>query len=111
VRVNVTERRRTSIPSNVEPEAKAVVAVASRGGEARSQKRRLRGRNVGHDLLGVVQKKENDEKMLDVQKREESGGSKSQTPIERKVMAIGTIEKTAEDLHRARKTGQNWIWM
>jgi hypothetical protein len=107
MRVNITEPRLTYIPSNEEPEAKPVVVVASRGGEARRQKRSLRGRKVGQDFFGGFQKKEKEEKMLDVHKRKGSGGSKSRTPIERKVMAIGTMEKTAEDVHRARKTGQN----
>jgi hypothetical protein len=56
MRVNVTEPRQTSIPSNVEPEAKPVVVVVSRGGEARRQRRRVGGRKAGQDLLGVVQR-------------------------------------------------------
>jgi hypothetical protein len=79
-----------------------MVAVAPRGGEARRQKRRLRGRTVGQDPLGVVQKNE---------KGEGSGSSKSQTAIEMKAVAIETIERTAEEFHSAGKTGQNWIWM
>jgi hypothetical protein len=45
--------------------------------------------------------------MSDIQKREGSGGSKSQTPIERKVVAVEAMEKTPEGLHKARETGQN----
>jgi hypothetical protein len=71
--------------------------------------RRLGVRKVGQYLFGVVQNNENEEKMLDIQKREGFAGSKSQTPIERKVVAIETIERTAEVLHKARKTRQNWI--
>jgi hypothetical protein len=41
IRVNVTEPRQTSIPSNAEPDAKPVVVVAPRGGEAKKQKWQL----------------------------------------------------------------------
>jgi hypothetical protein len=111
IRANVTKPRQTSILSNVEPEAKPVVVVVSRGGEARRQKRRLGGRKVVQDLLGLVKKNENEEQMLDIHKRDVFGGSKSQTPIERRVVAIETIEKTPEELHEARKMAQSWIWM
>jgi hypothetical protein len=86
-----------------------MVAVVSRVGEARRQKRRLGGRNVGQDLFGVVQKNENEEEMSDIQKREGSGGSKSETPIEMTAVAIETIERRAEDVRRDHKRGQNWI--
>jgi hypothetical protein len=110
MRRNITEPRQTSIPLNVEPKAKPVVVVVSRGGEARRQKRQLGGRKAGQDFLGVVQKK-NEEEMPVIQKREGSGSSKSQTRIERKVVAVETMEKTPEGLHRARETGQNSICM
>jgi hypothetical protein len=61
--------------------------------------------------LGIVQKNENEEEMLDVQEREGSGCSKSETAIEMEPVAIETIERTAEDLHRDQKKGQNWISM
>jgi hypothetical protein len=61
--------------------------------------------------LRVVQKNENEEEMLEIQKREGSGGWKSEKPIEMKVVAIETIERTAEDLCLAHKTGESWIWM
>jgi hypothetical protein len=111
MRVNVTEPRQTPIPSNVELEAKPVVVVVARGGEARRQNPRLGGRKVGQHFLGVVQKNENEEEMLRSQKREASGSSKSEAPTEMKAAAIETIERTVEDLHRARKTGQNWAWI
>jgi hypothetical protein len=57
--------------------------------------------------LRVVQKKENEEEMLDIQKREGFGISKSQTRIERNVVAI---ERTVQDLCMAHKKGQDWIW-
>jgi hypothetical protein len=37
--------------------------------------------------LGVIEKKEDEEEVLDIQKREGSGGSNSQTPIEIKAVA------------------------
>jgi hypothetical protein len=49
--------------------------------------------------------------MLDIRKREEFGGLKSERPIEMETVAIETIEKTAEDLRIDHKKGQNWIWM
>jgi hypothetical protein len=57
----------------------------------------LGGRTVGQDLLGVVQKNEKEEEMLDIQKGEGYGSSKSQSAMEMKAMAIETIERTAED--------------
>jgi hypothetical protein len=88
----------------------AVVIMVSRAIEARRQKRRSGGRKVGQDLLGVVRKKGNEEEMLDIQKREQSGGSKSETPIEKKA-AIETMERTAKDLCIVHKKGQDWISM
>jgi hypothetical protein len=61
--------------------------------------------------LGVGQKKENEEEMLDIQKRGGSRVSKSKTSIEIKAMAMETIQRTAEDLRRDHKKGQNWISM
>jgi hypothetical protein len=49
--------------------------------------------------------------MLDIQEREMSGDSKSETPIEMEAVAIERIERTAEGLRRDHKTGRNWIWM
>jgi hypothetical protein len=69
----------------------------------------LGGRKVCHDLFGVVQKNENEEGMSDIQKREGSGGSKSETPKEMTAMAIETIERRVEDVNRDHKRGQNWI--
>jgi hypothetical protein len=111
MRVNITEPRQTTIPSNVEREAKPVVAVVPRDGEARKQKGRLGGRTASRNLLGVVQKNENEEEMLDNQKRERYGGSKSETPIEMEAMAIETIERMAEDVRRDHRMGHNRIWM
>jgi hypothetical protein len=100
MRVNTTERRQASIPSNGEEEAKPVVVVVSRGGEARRQKGRL----------GGVQTKENEEEMLDIQEKEMSGNPKSERPIEMEAVAIERIERTVEGFHRNHKTGRNWIW-
>jgi hypothetical protein len=111
MRVNVTEPRQTSIPSNVEPEGKPAVGVVSYGGESRRQKQRLGGRTAGRDFLGVFQKKENEKEMLDIQKREGSGGSTSETPIDMQAAAIETMDRTAEDLRRNHKKGQNWVSM
>jgi hypothetical protein len=44
-----------------------------------------------------------------LEKREGSGGSKSQAPIEKEGVATARMERTAEDLRMARKKGQNWI--
>jgi hypothetical protein len=52
-----------------------------------------------------------EEGFSDVEKREGSGSSKSQTPIERKGLVMERIERTAADLRMARKKGQDWIWM
>jgi hypothetical protein len=49
--------------------------------------------------------------MLDIQRREESGSSKSETLIEMDSVAIETIERTAEDLrrdHERDRTGSEW---
>jgi hypothetical protein len=108
--VNITKPRQTSIPSNIEPEAKPVVVAMSWGGEARRQKGRLRGRRVGRDLMGVVQRNENEEEILDIQKMEGYDSSKSETLIKMET-AIETIERTVEDLCRDHKKGQNWISM
>jgi hypothetical protein len=50
---------------------------------------------------------EKQEEFSDIEKTAGSGGSKSQTPIERERMAIERIEGTAEDLRMAHKKGQN----
>jgi hypothetical protein len=68
-------------------------------------------RTVGQACLGVVQKNENEEEMLDIQAREGSSGLKSNTPIDLEAVVMKTIERTAENLHRAHNTGWNWIWM
>jgi hypothetical protein len=105
----MTEPKQTLVPSNVEQEAEPVVVVVSRGGEARTQKGRLRGRTAGRDLLTVVQKKENEEYMLDVQKGEKLGSSKSETRIGMEAVAIETIERKAEDLRMDHNKRQNWM--
>jgi hypothetical protein len=61
--------------------------------------------------LGAIQKKENEKAMLDIQKREGSGGSKSETPRDMEAVAIETMQRTAEDLCRGHKKRQNWISM
>jgi hypothetical protein len=63
MRANVTESRQTSIPSNVEREAKPVVVVVPWGREARRQKWRLGRGTAGRDFLGVVQTNEDEEEM------------------------------------------------
>jgi hypothetical protein len=103
--VNIAEPRQTHIQSNAEPERKPVVTVVWGGGEAIRQKRRLGGRTVGRDLLGEVQKNENQDEMLDIQKGEEAAGSKSEPRISMKAVEI---ERTAEDLrmtHKRDRTG------
>jgi hypothetical protein len=59
--------------------------------------------------LGVGQKKENQEKILDIRKKEASVGLKSETPKEMEAVAIETIEITAENLGEDHKKGQKWI--
>jgi hypothetical protein len=49
-----TEPSQPSIPSNLEREAKPVVVLASRSGEARRQKGRLGRGTVGRDWLAGV---------------------------------------------------------
>jgi hypothetical protein len=49
--------------------------------------------------------------MLDIQKMEGSGGSKSEAPIEMEAAAIETMDGTAEDLRRNDKKRQNWVSM
>jgi hypothetical protein len=56
--------------------------------------------------LGRLQKIEKEEELSDIEKRDGSGGSKSQTSIERERVAI---ERTAKDLRVAHKNGQNWV--
>jgi hypothetical protein len=62
--------------------------------------------------LGGLQtdEEEDHEECSDIEKREESGGSKSEIPIERGV-AIERIERAAEDIRMANKKGQNKIPM
>jgi hypothetical protein len=48
----------------------------------------------------VVQKKENDEGILDIQQREGSGGLKSETPIEMELVVIETINRTTGYVRR-----------
>jgi hypothetical protein len=62
-------------------------------------------------LFGGVQNIEKEEECTDTEKREGSGDSKSQTPIDREGMAIERIERTAEDLRMAHNNGQNWMSM
>jgi hypothetical protein len=59
-------------------------------------------------LFGSLQNIEKEEECSDIEKREGSGSSKSQTPIEKEAVAI---ERTADDLRRAQEKGQNWISM
>jgi hypothetical protein len=61
--------------------------------------------------LRPLQKIEKEEECSDIEKREGFGGSKSQTPMAREALVIKRIERTAEDLGRTDKTGQNWISM
>jgi hypothetical protein len=68
--------------------------LTPRGGEGR--------RNFG---------RKNQEETLDIQKRKGLGDLKSETLIEMKVVTIETIERTDDNVHRAQKTGQNWIGM
>jgi hypothetical protein len=82
MRVSFTEPRQTAIPWNIEREAKPAVAVVSRGGESRRQKERLGGRSSGQDLLGGLRKNENEEEMLDIEKRKGLAVRRAR-PIER----------------------------
>jgi hypothetical protein len=66
--------------------------------------------DVWSRFIASSPQKENEEEMFDIQKREESGGLKSETRIEMEGVAIETIERTPKDHSRAHKTGQNWIW-
>jgi hypothetical protein len=67
----------------------------------------LKGKAVGPHLLGGFQKIENEEELSEIEKRDGSGSSKSQTLIERDELAIERIEKAAKDLCMAHKKGQN----
>jgi hypothetical protein len=60
-------------------------------------------------FIGSNSENESEEEMLDVQKRERSGGSKSEATTEMEAVVIETIERTAENLRH--KKGQNWISM
>jgi hypothetical protein len=84
--IYITEPRQAYIRSNAAAEAKPVVAVVWRGGEARRQKAESRRGDWEEEwfvpyLLGGVQKNENKEEFSDIEKGEGSGGSKNQTPI------------------------------
>jgi hypothetical protein len=61
--------------------------------------------------LEGLRNSEKEEKVSDIEKTEESGSWKSQTPIEREGAVIERMERTAEDLDRADKTGENCISM
>jgi hypothetical protein len=69
-----------------------VVVVVSRNGEARREKQRLGGRMAGRGSFGVVQRNEKEGEMLDIQKREGSGGSKRETPLEMEAVAKERME-------------------
>jgi hypothetical protein len=63
-------------------------------------------------LLGGLQTIENqEEECSDIEKREGSGCSKSQTPISRNGLTIERIERTAEDFRTSHKKRQNRISM
>jgi hypothetical protein len=104
-----TEANVDSIECRTKGEAGGCGGVSAR--RSQKVKGRLGERMAGRDLLGVLQNKENEERMLDIQKRKGSGGSKSETPIEMKAVAIETIERRAKGVRSGHKKGQNWIWM
>jgi hypothetical protein len=90
---------------------KPVVLVVWRGGEAIWQKAQLERRAVRATFSGGVPKREKEGERSDIEKREGSGDSKSQTPIEKERVAIERIERAPEELRVAHKKGQNWISM
>jgi hypothetical protein len=57
--------------------------------------------------LGGLQTIENQEESSDIEKRDGSGGSKSQTPIER---GEAVMERPVKNLRMARRKGHNWTW-
>jgi hypothetical protein len=59
----------------------------------------------------AVQRKESEEEMFDIQKREMAGGSKNETPIEMEGVAIERMERRAQGFHRDHKTGRQWMWI
>jgi hypothetical protein len=61
--------------------------------------------------LGSLQKTENEGERSDIEKTEEPGRSKSQTPIKREGVAIERTERTAKNLRMAHKKGPDWIAM
>jgi hypothetical protein len=61
--------------------------------------------------FGGLQNIEKEEECSHIEKREGSGDSKSQTPIDREGVAIERIERTAKDLRMAQQKGQNWMSM
>jgi hypothetical protein len=61
--------------------------------------------------LGGLHNIDNQENLSDIEKREGSGGSKSQTPVEKEEVVIERIEKTVEGLRIVHNKGQNWISM
>jgi hypothetical protein len=75
-----------------------MVEVVCKGGEAIRQKERLEGRTVGWDSLGIVHKTEDEEDILDIQKREGSGWAKSEVHIEVEAAVIERISIGSQDL-------------
>jgi hypothetical protein len=61
--------------------------------------------------LGALQKIEKEEEYSDIECREESGCSKSETLIDGQAVVTERIERTAEDLGRAHNKGQDGISM
>jgi hypothetical protein len=59
----------------------------------------------------IVQKNENGEGNLVIQKREESGRANSKGHIKVEAVAIERIQIESQDLRRTHKKRQNWIRM
>jgi hypothetical protein len=57
--------------------------------------------------LGLFQTIEKEHECFNIEKRERSGGSTSQRPIDVEALVIERIETTAEDLCRPHRKGQN----
>jgi hypothetical protein len=80
--------------------------VVWRGGEARRQKGRLGGRAVAPHFLGVVQKNDNEDECLDIEKMEGSGGGRRDWHIEAEIWAIERIERTGKHLRSDERGGK-----
>jgi hypothetical protein len=99
--VNVTEPRQTYIRSNTDLEEKLAVVGLWRAEKPEGRRGGWKEERLVPHLLGGLQNIEKEEECSDIGKKEGSGDSKSQTPIERRG-GNSKNRKAAENLRIAQ---------